>query len=97
MTGHVVPRKIYLTIVIVLLALTGLTYWAATIDLGPMNVVIALVIATCKATLVVLFFMHARYSPRRTRVVIISGIFWLALLLGLTLSDYLTRSLAGRV
>jgi cytochrome c oxidase subunit 4 len=96
-TGHVVPRKIYLTIVIVLLTLTGLTYWAATIDLGPMNVVIALVIATCKATLVVLFFMHARYSPRRTRVVIISGIFWLALLLGLTLSDYLTRSLAGRV
>lgn len=97
MTGHVIPRKIYLAIVTTLLTLTVLTYWAATINLGPLNVVIALVIATCKATLVVLFFMHARYSPRRTRVVIVSGLFWLALLLGLTLSDYLTRSLAGRV
>jgi len=96
-TGHVVPRRIYLLIVITLLVLTGLTYWAATIQLGPLNVIIALTIATSKATLVVLFFMHARYSPRRTRVVIISGLFWLALLLGLTLSDYLTRSLAGRV
>jgi cytochrome c oxidase subunit 4 len=94
---HVIPRRIYATILFALLILTGTTYWVATINLGPLNVVIALTIATCKATLVVLFFMHARYSPRRTRVVILAGLFWLVILLGLTLSDYLTRPFSGRI
>lgn len=86
----------YLTVAVTLLILTGVTYSVAAINLGPFNIVIALTIATCKATLVVLYFMHARYSPRRTQLVIISGIFWLAILLILTLSDYLTRSLLTR-
>jgi cytochrome c oxidase subunit IV len=95
-SGHVVSRGLYLTIAVTLLILTAVTYSVATINLGPFNIVIALTIATCKATLVVLYFMHARYSPRRTQLVIVSGIFWLAILLALTMSDYLTRSLLTR-
>lgn len=92
MSEHIVPKRIYYTICATLLVFTFTTYWAATRDLGPLNVVVALVIATIKATLVVLFFMHARYSLRRTQLVIISGIVWLVILLALTLTDYLTRS-----
>jgi cytochrome c oxidase subunit 4 len=89
---HIVSKKVYYTICATLLVMTGATYWAATRDLGKFNIVVALAIATFKATLVVLFFMHARYSPRRTQLVIISGIVWLAILLALTLTDYLTRA-----
>ena len=92
MSEHIVPKKIYYAICATLLVFTFATYWAATRDLGRFNIVVALAIATVKATLVVLFFMHARYSPRRTQLVIISGIVWLAILLALTLTDYLTRT-----
>jgi len=81
----------YLTIITTLLVLTGITVFAAFVDLGPFNIVVALLIATVKATLVVLIFMHAKYAPERTKLVIIAGIFWLALLLFLTLSDYASR------
>jgi cytochrome c oxidase subunit IV len=64
---------------------------AAFVSLGPLNIVIALAIATLKATLVVLYFMHARYSPKRTQLVIISAVFWLAIMLALTMSDYASR------
>jgi len=74
-----------------LIAGTGLTVWAAFRNFGPFNIVIALAIASFKATLVVLYFMHARYSPRRTHLVIVSSVFWLAIMLALTLSDYSTR------
>ena len=88
---HVVPIKTYAVICASLLVLTFLTYRIALVNLGPLNVVVAIVIACVKATLVVLFFMHAAYAPRRTRLVIMAGIFWMLLLLGLTLADYLTR------
>ena len=88
---HVVSPKIYATILAALLLGTWLTVQAAKIDLGPWNIVLALLIATIKMTLVILFFMHGKYSPRRTQVVIISGFFWLAIMLGLTLTDYKTR------
>jgi cytochrome c oxidase subunit 4 len=92
---HIVPRAVYVLIGATLLLFTGITYYAATVDLNHifpgLNVIVALTIATFKATLVVLYFMHARYSPQRTQLVVISGVFWLAILLGLTLSDYLTR------
>jgi cytochrome c oxidase subunit 4 len=65
--------------------------FAAFVDLGRFNIVVALLIATIKATLVVLIFMHAKYAPERTKLVIIAGVFWLALLLFMTLSDYATR------
>ncbi len=71
---------------------TYITVKAAFVDLGRMNIVIALGIATIKATLVVLYFMHARYSPKRTQLVIVCSVFWLAIMLALTLTDYTTRS-----
>ncbi len=90
-TEHIVPPKIYLAIILTLLTLTGATVWAAYVDLGRFNIVVALAIATVKATLVVLFFMHAKYVPKRTQLVIIAGIFWLGLLLFMTMSDYISR------
>ena len=96
MSEHIVSRSIYAAIGATLLIFTGVTYYAATVDLNHvfhgLNVIVALVIATFKATLVVLYFMHARYSPKRTQLVIVAGLFWLALLLALTLTDYLTRA-----
>ena len=88
---HIVSPGIYLAIILILLFLTGTTISAAFVNLGRFNIVVALVIATLKATLVVLFFMHAKYSPKRTKLIILAGIFWLALLLFMTLSDYITR------
>jgi cytochrome c oxidase subunit IV len=88
---HIVPPKVYVGIFLSLMVLTAATVAAAYVNLGPFNIVIALAIASVKATLVVLFFMHARYSPGRTHMVIIAAVFWLAIMLALTLSDYVTR------
>jgi len=88
---HIVSPKIYAAIFLALMAGTGLTVWAAFQNFRQYNIVIALAIATIKATLVVLYFMHARYSPKRTQLVIVCSIFWLAIMLALTLSDYDTR------
>jgi len=90
-THHIVSPVTYLTIILILMALTGITVWAAFVNLDQFNIVVALVIATSKATLVVLFFMHAKYSPKRTQLVIVAGIFWLAILLFMTMSDYISR------
>ena len=88
---HLVSPAIYVAIFLALIVGTGLTVWAAFQNFGPFNIVIALGIATMKATLVVLYFMHARYSPKRTQLVIVCAVFWLAIMLALTLSDYQTR------
>ena len=88
---HIVSPKVYVAIFSALILGTALTVWAAFQNFGPFNIIIALVIATMKATLVVLYFMHARYSPKRTQLVIVCAIFWLAIMLALTLSDYQTR------
>jgi cytochrome c oxidase subunit 4 len=80
------------TIWLMLLACTGLTAWIAFIDLGPFNTVVALGIATFKASLVVLFFMHVKYAREKlTPLVIVCALFWLGLLLFLSLADYGTR------
>ena len=93
MSEHIVSLKIYLSIFLALLAGTALTVWAGLHDFpGQLNVIIALTIAVIKATLVVLYFMHVRYSPRLIWVVFTSALFWLAILFALTLSDYWTRS-----
>jgi cytochrome c oxidase subunit 4 len=89
--GHVVPVETYVGIFVALIVLTGVTTGVAYIDLGVMNTVVALAIATVKMLLVVLFFMHVKYSPGLTRLVIIAGFFWLAILVAFTLSDELTR------
>jgi cytochrome c oxidase subunit 4 len=91
MSQHVVPTRTYYLIFLTLMVCTALTVWVAFLDLGAMNTVVALAIAVFKATLVVLFFMHVKYSPRLTWLVVIASLFWLALLLS-TLADYATRS-----
>jgi cytochrome c oxidase subunit 4 len=91
MAQHVVPRKIYFAVFAALIVLTATTTAVSFIDLGPWNTVVALGIAFLKATLVVLFFMHVKYSPRLTQITIAGGLFWLAILLALTLSDFMTR------
>lgn len=94
MSQHVVSLKTNIAVWLVLLVLTGVTAGVAFIDLGPFNTVVALVIATIKALLVVLIFMHVKYaSDRLTKVVLISALFWLFLLLGLSLADYTTRAI----
>ena len=94
MSEHVVPLKTNVAVWLALLVLTGLTAGIAFVNLGPFNTVVALVIATLKALLVVLIFMHVKYaSDRLTKVVLVSALFWLLLLLGLSLADYTTRTL----
>jgi cytochrome c oxidase subunit 4 len=91
MSDHVVPVKVYVAVFVTLLVMTAATTAISGIDLGPWNTVVALGIAVFKASLVVLFFMHARYSPRLTHMVILAGLFWLALLLLITFSDFASR------
>lgn len=92
MSEHIVSRKIYLAIFGALMVGTLVTVWVAFVDLGgKLNTVVALTVAVIKATLVVLYFMHVRYSSRLTWVIVGSGLFWLAIMFALTLSDYLTR------
>ena len=92
MGDHIVPTRVYHVIFAALLVLTGATVGVAYVDLGPLNALVAVGIAIVKTTLVVLFFMHVRYSPPLTRAVVLGSAFWLGILLVLTLSDYLTRS-----
>ena len=74
------------------MVLTAVTTLVAFADLGPFNTIVALTIAMTKAILVVLFFMHVRYSSRLTWIVVGGGVFWLAIMIFLTLTDYLTRA-----
>jgi cytochrome c oxidase subunit 4 len=90
---HVVPVKLYMLIGGTLLFFTWVTYAVSQIDLGPLNTIVALCIATFKATLVVLIFMHVKYaSEKLTKAVIIAAVFFLGLLLTLSLADFGTRS-----
>lgn len=92
MSQHtVVPVRVYVMIFAALLVFTGVTVAVAFVDLGPLNTIVAMTIAVFKALLVVLFFMHLRDSPQLTKIFAAAGFFWLALLLGLTISDYLSR------
>jgi len=92
MQGHVVPKRLYFFIFGTLLALTALTTAMAYVDLGEWNTIVALVIACCKATLVVLFFMHLRWSTGLMRTVLLSALLWLAILIGLTTTDFFSRN-----
>jgi cytochrome c oxidase subunit IV len=91
MREHIVSPKIYYAIFIALVVLTVVTWSIAKLDLGRMNAVVAMTIAVIKATLVVLYFMHVRYSSRLTWVFVGAGFFWLAMMVALTMSDYMTR------
>ena len=88
---HVVPQSLYLTVFGALMVLTIITVAVAFVDLGNMNVAVAMVVAVIKATLVVLFFMHVKYASKTTKLVVVAGLVWLGFLFFITLSDYLTR------
>jgi cytochrome c oxidase subunit 4 len=92
MSSHITPRRTYIFVYLALLILLGGTIGVAYVDLGIWNTVAAITIAMVKALLVVLFFMHVKYSSNLTRVYVLAGFLWLALLIGLTLTDYLTRT-----
>ena len=93
MSEHIVSKTVYFLIFGALMVLTVVTVVAANFDLGneAINTSIALAIAVAKAVLVILYFMHVRYSPRLTWVVVVSGFLWLFIMIALTMSDYLTR------
>lgn len=96
MSDHSQPHptpKLYLVIFLALVVGTCLTWGIAFLNLGIFNPVVALAIACIKATLVILYFMHIRYSDRLTMVTVGAGFFWLLILITLSLSDYLSRSL----
>jgi len=90
-TDHILPKRVYYTIFGILMLCTFLTVQIALFDLGRLNTIAALTIAVVKATLVVLFFMHVKYTTRLTWVVVLGSIFWLGIMFVLTIGDYLTR------
>ena len=95
-TQHIItPTRTYVAVFFGLIVLTGLTYVAAINDFGALNTPIALGIAGLKASLVVLIFMGVRYNTPLTKVVVISGFFWLLIMFGLTMGDYMSRSWLG--
>lgn len=92
MSEQIISNKLYIAIWMILMCLTVITALVAFVDLGPFNTVVALVIATLKALLVVLVFMHVKDSSEKlTKVVIVSALFWLFILLALSMADYATR------
>ena len=91
----ITPVSTYVNIFVALLVLTAATYVVATYDFGFLNTPIALAVAILKASLVVIYFMGVRYNTPLTKVVVVSGFFWLVIMFGLTLNDYLTRGWLG--
>jgi len=92
---HIDSVKTYALVLLALLFATILTAFVATLDLGPFNIIVALGIAVTKMLLVALFFMHVRYSTQLTRLVIVGGMLWLAILLLLSFVDFGTRGAIG--
>ncbi len=88
---RIVSIQTYIVVFVALLVLLGLTYALAFVDLGPLNVIVALSIAVLKALLIVLYFMHVRHGSRLTWVFAGAGVFWLLIMFALTMGDFLTR------
>ncbi|HEX7798681.1 MAG TPA: cytochrome C oxidase subunit IV family protein [Vicinamibacterales bacterium] len=95
MSNHIVPLRTYYLVFLVLIVCTAITVAVSFVDLGRFNVLVALGIAILKATLVVLFFMHVKYSGKLTWVVVAGSLFWLGILIVMTAGDYLTRVRTG--
>ena len=91
MAGHISPKSTYYTIFGSLMVLTAITVSVAFVNLGALNFPVALSIAILKATLVILFFMHVKYSSSLTKLICGVSFFFLVLLFGLTLTDYMSR------
>ena len=95
MSNHIVPVRIYYLVFTALIVCTAITVAVSFVDLGRFNVLVALGIAILKASLVVLFFMHVKYSGKLTWVVVAGSLFWLGILIVMTAGDYLTRVRTG--
>jgi cytochrome c oxidase subunit 4 len=95
MSAHIAPKRLYYTIFTALMVLTGGTVAVTYVDLGQANLLVAMGIAILKAVLVVLYFMHVRWSSRLIHVTVMSGFVFMAILFVFTLSDYLTRGMLG--
>jgi cytochrome c oxidase subunit 4 len=91
MKSRILPVRTYVLIWAALMALLLLTWGVAQIDLRPFNIVVALGIAFIKMILVILIFMHVRYEPRLTWIFVAAGFIWFAVMVDLTMTDYLTR------
>jgi len=91
MSAQVLPRKVYFTVYAALFVLLILTVAVSYFDLGAFNMVLAMTIAIGKMLLIILYFMHVRYSSRMTWVFAAAGFLWLLILLEMTMVDYLTR------
>lgn len=91
MDHHIISQKTYALIFAALFVLLVLTVAASYVDIGILNIVIAMTIAVAKAVLIILYFMHVRYSSRLTWVFAVAAFFWLGILLGLTMTDYISR------
>jgi cytochrome c oxidase subunit 4 len=89
---HIVPPRIYIIVGTALLVLTATTVWASYLELGVFNPIVALFIAVLKATIVVLFFMHVKYSSKLTKLTVGAGLFTFLTLIAMTLADYFTRA-----
>lgn len=89
---HIVPPRIYIIVGTILLILTGVTVAASYAEMGIFNPIVALFIAVVKATIVVLFFMHVKYSSKLTKLTVAGGVFTFLVLIGMTLADYFTRA-----
>ena len=90
---HIVSPRVYLMIGATLLIFTGLTVGASLIDLpGDLNAVVALAIACIKMTLVVLFFMHVKYSSKLTKLTVAAGFLTFCVLITMTMTDYISRA-----
>jgi cytochrome c oxidase subunit IV len=92
LTHPVAPIRTYIFVWLSLIVLTFTTVVVAEVQLGEWNVVVALTIAVIKASLVAWFFMHVRESTSMTKLFVVAGLFWMAILMGLTFSDYISRS-----
>ena len=88
---HIVPIPVYAAIFAALLVLTGVTIAVAYVDLGPFNIYVALAIAIFKASLVVLYFMHVKYSSKLVQLAAVTGFLWLGIMLGFVFADVATR------
>jgi cytochrome c oxidase subunit 4 len=90
--GHIVSPVVYVVIFLTLLVFTALTIIASYVEMGPFNPIVAIAIAVVKATLVVLFFMHVKYSPKLTKLTVGAGVFTFLILISMTLADYISRA-----
>lgn len=90
---HVLPFKLYVNVFLSLLVLTVITVWVAQFDFGSLNTLIAMLVATVKATLVALYFMHLKYDDKMNTVCLLGGVFFLVVMFAFIAIDVYTRVL----